>query len=78
MGTITGGFIIKGEGAPQVAALSNNDVRNFAQKNRFGLGGGSAQVSLDHRVEAVFLLLTHLMQYVVDGTKPLVKRRCAG
>ena len=36
MCTITGGFTVKGEGAQQVAALSNIDVQNFAQKDLFG------------------------------------------
>ena len=60
---------MEGEGAQQVAGLSNVDVRNFSQRDHFGFGGGTAQVSLDHRGEAVFLLLTHLMRYVVDGNK---------
>ena len=69
MATIPRGFIAKGEGSQQVAALSNIDVRNFAQKDQLGFGGGSTQVLLDHRVEEVFLFPTHLMQYVVDGNK---------
>ena len=69
MGTGAGGVIVKGEGAQQVAAPSNIDVWNFAQKDHIGFGGGSAKVSLDHRVEAVFLLLTHLVQYVVGGNE---------
>ena len=69
--TVTGGFIVGGEGAQQIAGLSNIDVRNFSQRDHFGSGGGTVQVSLDHRVETVFLLLTNLMQFVVDGNKGL-------
>ena len=44
------------------------DVLNFAQEKHFGEGGEELHVSLDHRVEALFLLLMNLAQYVVDGT----------
>lgn len=69
IGTILRGLIVKGEGIQQVAALSNVDVRNFAQKDLFGFRGESAQVLLDHSVEVAFFLLTHLNQYLVDGNK---------
>ena len=39
MGTIAGNFIVKEEGEQQVASLSNVDVRNFAQQDRFWLRG---------------------------------------
>ena len=69
MGTMTGRFIIKGEGAQQVAWLGRIDVRNFSQRAQFGFVEEGAQVSLDHKVAALFLLLVHLMQYAVDETK---------
>ena len=62
------GFVMEEKGAYQVAALCGMDVRNFAQKGHFGGGGGGKQVSLDHRVEALFLLIITLAQYVVDDT----------
>ena len=58
-----------GGGAQQAAALSNIDVRNFAQRHHFGFGEESAQMSLDRRVEEVLLLFTNHTQYVVDGNK---------
>ena len=64
------GFIIKGEGAQQVASLCGIDVRNFAQKEQCGEGGRQVDVSLDLRVKALFLLLINLAQYVVDSTAP--------
>ena len=51
-----------------MTSLCGMDVRNFAQKEHFSEGGGEVHVSLDHRVEALFLLLINLAQYVVDGT----------
>lgn len=48
-----------------MTSLSGKDVRNFAQKEHFGERGGEVHVSLDHRVEALFLLLINLSQYVV-------------
>ena len=67
MSIVTGGFIIEGEGTKQIARLSNIDVRNVSQRDHSGFRDETAQVSLDHREEAVFLLLTHLMRYVLDG-----------
>ena len=67
---LTGSGLIKGtKGAQQVASLRGIDVQNFSQKENFGGGGGGADVSLDHRVEALFLLIMSLAQYVVHGTK---------
>ena len=58
MSMVSKGFIIGGESAQQIARLSNINVRNFSQRDHFGFGGGTAHVSLNHRVMAVFLLLT--------------------
>ena len=51
-----------------MASLCGMDAQNTAQKEHFGEGGGEVHVSLDHRVEALFLLLMNLAQCVVDGT----------
>ena len=64
----TRGFILEGEAAQQVTSLCGIDDRNFAQKEHFGEGEGEVHVSLDRRVEVLFLLLINLAQYVVDGT----------
>ena len=39
MSTVTGGFTI-GEGAQQIARLSNIDVRNVSQRDHVGFGEG--------------------------------------
>ena len=64
-----GRFHHGGKGAQQIAGLSNIDALNFSPRDHLDFLGGAAQVSLDHRVEAVLLLPTHLMRYVVDGNK---------
>ena len=51
--------------------LGRIDVRNFLQRDQLGFVEEGAQVSLDHKVDALFLLLVHLMQYVVDEKKRL-------
>ena len=51
-----------------MTSLRGKDVRNVAQKEHFGAGGGEVHVPLDHRVEALFLLLINLSQYVVDSS----------
>ena len=64
----TSGLILGEEGAQQVAWLWGMAALNVAQKEHFGEGGGEVQVSLEHRLEALFLLLMNLAQYVLDGT----------
>ena len=69
MSMVKGGFIIGGKGAQQIAALNNIDLGNFSNMDHVGFEERNAQVSVDHKMEAIFLLITHLMQYVVDGNK---------
>lgn len=54
-----------GEGEKMAASLSNIDVGNFAQREHLSFWVGSEQAPLDHRVDAVFTLLTHIMLYKV-------------
>ena len=53
-----------------MASLCGIGVRNFAQKGHFAEGGSEVDVPLDLRVEALFLLLMNIAQYVVDSTGP--------
>ena len=46
-------------------------------RDHLGFVEEGAQVSLDHKVEALFMLLVHLMQYVVDEAKHLGEYGCA-
>lgn len=57
---------IKGDGARQISSLSRIDVLNFSQKDHFGFGIRDSQVPLVDKVEVRFLLLTHLVRFVVD------------
>ena len=49
--------------------MIRNDVRNVSQRDQFGFVDEGAQVSLHHKAEALFFLLVHLMQHVVDERK---------
>lgn len=69
MSTVTSEFLIQRVGAQKVVWLSYIDDKHLAQKDEFGFGAGSAKMSLDHRVYILFLLLTHLIRYVVNGNK---------
>ena len=70
--------IIKVEGDRQVASLTTIDVLNFSQRDHIGFAAGAPEVPLDLRVGALFLLLTHLMHFVVDDLKTTGKHHCAG
>ena len=40
---------------------------SFSQRDQTGFVEEGVQVSLDHELEALFLLLVHLVTYLVDG-----------